>query len=237
MELISVAFGLSVLQIAWIDILLSGDNAVVIAMACRSLPPRKRMFGIALGVVAAFMLRVTFAGAIAYLLAIPYLKLVGGGLLLWIAVKLVRGEDEAADESKVVTGLMRAVVTIAAADAVMSLDNVVAIAAASRGNDILFVLGLLVSMPLMIFGASIISSTISRWPIIVWAGGALLGWIAGEMVLSDQHVMDAVYLATHDVSVLASYGAAAFCALLVVSLGQIARGVRQPPSPAPESAP
>jgi YjbE family integral membrane protein len=233
----SAVLVLSVLQITWIDILLSGDNAVVIAMACRSLPPRKRVVGITLGVIAAFILRVCFAAAIAYLLAVPYLKLVGGALLLWIAVKLVRGEDEDGGPTKEVTGLIRAVLTIAAADAVMSLDNVVAIAAASHGNDVLFVLGLLVSMPLMIFGASLISAAVSRWPIIVWAGGALLGWIAGEMVLSDRHVIEAVYMAVHDVRVLASYAAAAFCALLVVALGQIARGFRQAPSPAPEPAP
>ena len=174
-------FLVSVLQIVWIDLLLSGDNAVVIALACRALPPRQRRIGMLLGAGTAVALRIVFALVVSWLLAVPLLRVVGGGLLLWIAVKLALGEDEdahAVDES---TSLWRAVRTIAVADAVMSLDNVVAIAAAAKGHAELFVFGLLLSIPLIVMGAALITRLLQRFPAIVWAGAGLLGWIAGEM--------------------------------------------------------
>jgi YjbE family integral membrane protein len=175
---------LSILQIIWIDLLLSGDNAVVIALACRSLPVRKRRAGIVLGASVAVALRILFAFVISWLLDIPLLGVAGGALLFWIAVKLVTGEEEdhAVSESDT---LWRAVRTIAIADAVMSLDNVVAIAAAADGDAKLFVFGLLVSIPLIVVGSTLIMGLIARFPIFVWGGAALLGWIGGEMIVND----------------------------------------------------
>lgn len=185
-------FWVGLIQIIWIDILLSGDNAVVIALACRGLPAKQRKVGILLGAGAAVGLRILFALVITYLLAVPFLKVVGGILLFWIAVKLVVGEDEGEGGHANIAetdNLWRAVRTIAIADAVMSLDNVIAIAAAAHGNVWLFVFGLALTIPLIVFGSTLILSMIERFPIIVWAGAALLGWIAGEMILSDPVVL------------------------------------------------
>jgi len=180
------AFWLAVLQIIWIDLLLSGDNAVVIALACRRLPPHQRAWGIALGTLVAIALRVVFTGVVTTLMTMPYVKLVGGLLLIWIAIKLLGGE-ETNDESEIEssTNLWQAVKVIAIADAVMSLDNVIAIAMAARGSYALLMFGLAVSIPLIMAGAALVMTLLDRFPIIVWAGAALLGWIAGEIISKD----------------------------------------------------
>lgn len=183
-------FMFSVLQIIWIDILLSGDNAVVIALACRSLPPRQRRVGIVLGAAVAVGLRIIFALMITQLLAMPFLKLVGGLLLLWIAVKLIAGEEEEEKDIEPSETLWKAVRTIAIADAVMSLDNVVAIAAASHGNVWLFIFGLLFSIPLIVMGATLVMTLLSRFPILIWAGAVLLGWVAGHMLATDPWLVE-----------------------------------------------
>jgi YjbE family integral membrane protein len=188
MDLIS-QYGWPILQIVWIDLLLSGDNAIVIALACRNLPAEQRRIGMLLGAGAAIGLRIIFAIMITYLLGVPFLKVVGGLLLLWIGVKLAQGEDEAHEEVEGATQLWGAVRTIAIADAVMSLDNVLAISAASHGNVWLFIFGLLLSIPLIIFGAQLITSIIERFPIFIWLGAALLGFIAGEMIVGDTWVV------------------------------------------------
>ncbi|BAF90155.1 MULTISPECIES: TerC family protein [Azorhizobium] len=185
MDLSNPTFWLSLLQIVWIDLLLSGDNAVVIALACRSLPPSQRRWGIILGAGAAVGLRIIFALAISYLLGVPFLKIAGAVLLLWIAAKLVLSGEEEAHEVEASDSLWRAVRTIAIADAVMSLDNVVAIAAASRGHPELFIFGLLLTIPLIVAGSQLVLALLQRLPILVWAGAALLGFIAGEMLVSD----------------------------------------------------
>jgi YjbE family integral membrane protein len=174
-----------VLQIVWIDLLLSGDNAVVIALACRALPANQRRVGVVLGAGTAVGLRILFAIIIAYLLELPLLKLGGGILLVWIALHLIL--DDAGDHGKVNAAptLWRAVWTIAMADAVMSLDNVVAISAASHGNVWLFTFGLLLSIPLIVMGATLIMTVLARFPILTWAGAALLGWVAGGMIATD----------------------------------------------------
>ena len=179
-------FWIGLTQIIWIDLLLSGDNAVVIALACRRLPPQQRRWGIILGSGAAIALRVLFAAFILYLLAVPFLKIVGAVLLLWIAVKLVLPES-AEDEHEVESAdnLWSAVRTIVIADAVMSLDNVIGIAAAAKGDVVLIVLGLLISIPLIVFGSTLILKLLDRYPQIAFIGGALLGYIAGDIVLSD----------------------------------------------------
>lgn len=189
MDFASSAFWTSLLQIIWIDLLLSGDNAVVIALAVRSLPEKQRKVGILLGAGAAVGLRIIFAVVVSYLLNIPFLKVVGALLLFWIAIKLAKGEEEAHGEVAASDNLWKAVRTIAIADAVMSLDNVLAIAAAARGHFELFVFGLLLTIPLIVFGARLLSSVLERFPILIWLGAALLGWIAGEMLLSDMVVM------------------------------------------------
>jgi len=187
---ISPAYLLMVGQIIWIDLLLSGDNAVVIALACRSLPDHQRRWGIILGASVAIALRIVFALIISQIMQVPFLMTLGGILLLWIAVKLLRGEETGEKDIAPAEKLWHAVRTIAVADAVMSLDNVVAISAASRGDPWLFIFGLAVSIPLIIVGATLISNLIKRFPAFVWAGSALLGWIAGEMIAQDPAMHD-----------------------------------------------
>jgi YjbE family integral membrane protein len=206
----------AILQIIWIDLLLSGDNAVVIALACRSLPERVRKWGIIFGAAVAILLRIIFAAIIAHLLAIPFLKVVGGLLLVWIAIKLAKGEE--AEERNVAASdkLYKAVWTIAIADAVMSLDNVVAIAAVSRGDPWLFGFGLALSIPLIMVGSQLILKMIEKFPVIVWAGAALLGWIAGEMIATDPIVATRLGIEPHSSAV---YVAAAIGAAFVVAIG------------------
>jgi YjbE family integral membrane protein len=178
---------LQVLQIVWIDLLLSGDNAVVIAMACRSLPQEQRRWGIILGAGAAVLLRILFAAVIVQLLALPYLHIVGGVLLLWIAVQLAL-DDHAAHKVTARSSLFGAVATITLADGIMSLDNVVAIAGAARGSLELMIFGLILSVPLIVFGSTLLLKLLDRFPIIAWGGAALLGWIAGEMIAAEPFV-------------------------------------------------
>lgn len=186
MTLDEPGFWLAVLQIIWIDILLSGDNAVVIALACRTLPPRQRLWGVVLGTMVAIVLRVLFAGAVTTLMTVPYLKVVGGALLLWIAIKLLCSEENGnCGHIEPVDSLWRAVRIVAIADVVMSLDNVIAIAAAARGSYSLLMFGLAMSIPLIMAGAAFVIALTERFPIVVWAGAALLGWIAGEIIAKD----------------------------------------------------
>jgi YjbE family integral membrane protein len=185
------AFWIAVLQIIWIDLLLSGDNAVVIALACRRLPPQQRIWGVVLGTVVAIALRVIFAGLVTTLMQVPYLKLVGGALLLWIAVKLLGPEENGkSNEIEAVDKLWRAIRIVAIADLVMSLDNVIAIAAVAERFEAphsyaLLMFGLAVSIPLIMAGAALVMALLDRFPIVVWAGAALLGWIAGEIIAKD----------------------------------------------------
>ena len=174
------------LQIIGVDIILAGDNAVVIALACRNLEPRHRTPAILAGSLGAVALRVLFVFFVVWLMAVPYLKAIGGMLLLWIGVKLLQGEEEhEGDGERATASLWSAIRTIIIADAVMSLDNVIAIAAASRGDTVLLVLGLLISIPLVVFGSQLILKVLIRWPLLVVAGGGLLGWIAGDVTAKD----------------------------------------------------
>ena len=181
-------FWISVLQIIWVNVLLSGDNAIVIALACRSLPQRQRFIGIVLGTGVALLLRLVFAGAVSSLMTLPYVKIAGGLALLWIAVKLlIPGDDN--HGTKPSESLWRAVKLIAIADVVMSLDNVIAVAAIADGNFALLVFGLGVSIPAIVGGANLIMVLLNYFPIIIWAGVALLGWIAGDVLSSDPVVV------------------------------------------------
>jgi YjbE family integral membrane protein len=175
----------TVLRIIGINIILSGDNAVVIALACRSLPPRQRVIGIILGAGAAVVLRILFTLVVQQLFDVPWLKLVGGLVLLWIAVKLLMGEESDEDSVKSGASVWEAVKIVAVADIVMSLDNVLAIAAAAGGHTGLIILGLVISIPLVVFGATLLTWLLDRLPVLVWAGSALLGWVAGELLATE----------------------------------------------------
>ena len=223
-------FWIALGQIIWINILLSGDNAVVIALACRTLPSRQRFWGIVLGAGAAVLLRVFFTIVIAQVMAIPFLKLAGGLLLLWIAVKLILPNDDHADGSvKAGDTLLRAVWLVTVADIVMSLDNVIAIAAAAESaaaridfahaltmKTVLIVFGLATSVPLIIAGSAILMRLLERFPILVWAGAALLGWVAGEIIVTDAGIEN--YLGRHLVE-QAHIWSAPVGAVLVVAMG------------------
>lgn len=223
-------FWIALGQIIWINILLSGDNAVVIALACRTLPSRQRFWGIVLGAGAAVLLRVFFTIVIAQVMAIPFLKLAGGLLLLWIAVKLILPNDDHAEGSvKAGDTLLRAVWLVTVADIVMSLDNVIAIAAAAESaaaridfahaltmKTVLIVFGLATSVPLIIAGSAILMRLLERFPILVWAGAALLGWVAGEIIVTDAGIEN--YLGRHLVE-QAHIWSAPVGAVLVVAMG------------------
>jgi YjbE family integral membrane protein len=177
-------FWVALSQIILINIVLSGDNAVVIAMASRALPPSQQRKAILFGSVGAIVLRVVLTFFAVFLLEQPYLKLIGAALLLWIGVGLLTADDDDGD-IKSNANLFQAVKTIIIADLVMSLDNVVGVAAAAKGNVPLLVFGLVISIPLIIFGSAIILKLMTRFPIIVTLGAALLGFVAGEMALTD----------------------------------------------------
>lgn len=183
-------FWVAVLKIMWINILLSGDNAVVIAMACLGLPQRQRLWGMVFGAGVAVILRIVFTVIIAWLMLVPGLKIVGGLALFYIAAKLLVPDDPDDGEVEAVEHLWRAVRIVAVADIVMSLDNVLAIAAAANNNYALIIIGLGVSIPLIVAGAALIMALLDRYPILVWAGAALLGWIVGEVIATDRVVED-----------------------------------------------
>jgi YjbE family integral membrane protein len=178
------AFWLAVGKIIWINVLLSGDNALVIAMACRGLHGRHRLWGMVIGAGIAVVLLIVFTGIVATLMALPYLKLIGGLALLVIAAKLLVPEDEE-DEIAAGTTLWHAIRIVVIADIVMSLDNVIAVAAAANGQISLLILGLAISIPMIVAGAALIMVVLDRFPILVWLGALLLGWIAGEVIESD----------------------------------------------------
>jgi YjbE family integral membrane protein len=233
-DMMQPAFWIAVGQIIWINILLSGDNAVVIALACRSLPPKQRFWGILLGAGAAVVLRIFFTVIIAQIMTIPFLKLVGGVLLLWIAVKLIVPNDEHGEDSvKAGDTLLRAVWLVTVADIVMSLDNVIAIAAAAETaaarvdlahalsiKTTLIIFGLATSVPLIIAGSALLMALLNRFPILVWAGAGLLGWVAGEIMIKDNAVIG--WLGEAMVERWHLWAAAAGAAL-VIALGWIIR--------------
>jgi YjbE family integral membrane protein len=181
---------LAILEVVWVNILLSGDNAVVIALACRGLPVRQRRAGLVLGAGVAVLLRIVFTILVAKLLSTPFLRIIGSLLLLWVAIKLITDENDGDDDAvKASERLLSAIWTIAVADMVMSLDNVLAIAAIAKDNMALMALGLVISIPLIVAGATLIMALLSRFPLLVWAGAGLLGWVAGEMLDSDPYLV------------------------------------------------
>lgn len=222
-EFLTPAFWTAVIQIIIIDVLLGGDNAVVIALACRNLPPDQRKKGILWGTAGAIILRVALILFAVTLLKIPFLKLVGGLLLLWIGVKLLVPEDEGGHGNlEGGSTLMSAIKTIIVADFVMSLDNVIAIAGAAQGahaehQTFLIIFGLVVSIPLIVWGSTLVLKLIDRYPIVITLGGALLGWIAGGMMVTDIAVVRYFGEVTGTGKIIAEV----IGALLVVALGKM----------------
>lgn len=186
MEILQSAdFWIGLVKIVWINIILSGDNAVVIALAARSLPPHQQQKAVLFGSGAAVVLRIVLTVVAAKLLALPYLQIAGGLLLLWIGLQLLGEEEEDDGEAREYGTLAAAVRTILIADLVMSLDNVIAVAAAAQGSMVLLILGLAISIPLVIFGSTLMIKLMERFPIIVMLGAALIGWVGGETIVSD----------------------------------------------------
>jgi YjbE family integral membrane protein len=183
-EVMSQAFWLGLLKIIGVNVILSGDNAVVIALAARSLPVKQQKQAIIWGSAAAIVMRVILTLFAVALLTLPWLKLIGSVLLFWIGVKLLIPEDGDAD-IKASDQLLAAIKTILVADLVMSLDNVIAVAAAAGGSVTLLILGLGISIPLVIFGATLLLKLMDRFPVIITIGAGLIGWVAGEMLITD----------------------------------------------------
>jgi len=212
-------FWVGLLKIIWINIILSGDNAVVIALAARTLPPAQQRQAIWWGTLAAVVLRVALTVVAAKLLQLPYLQIVGGLLLLWIGVQLLADEDEGEGEVKHHGNLMSAIRTILVADLVMSLDNVIGVAAAAGGNTTLLIIGLAIAIPIVIFGSTLMIKLMERFPVIVTVGAGLIGWVGGEAIASDR-VLQA-WVAPHS---SAFYLAAAVGAAFVVGAGKLMQG-------------
>ena len=225
--LTSPEFWLAVGQIIMIDILLGGDNAVVIALACRKLPDAQRTKGIIWGTIGAIVLRVVLIFFALTLLKVPYLKLVGAVLLLWIGIKLLVPEDE--DEHGNIQAsdkLWAAVKTVILADLVMSVDNVIAIAGAAEGAGgghqmPLVIFGLLVSIPIIVWGSQLVIKLMDRFPLIITLGGMLLGWIAGTMALSDPAVLERLVPGQSAAPSLWHYSAGVLGALMVLVVGRL----------------
>lgn len=178
-------FWVALTKIIWINVLLSGDNALVIALACRGLQPKQRVWGMVLGAGVAVVLRIIFTFIVVTLMTIPFLKLIGGLALLVIAAKLLVPEKEDEDGVQAAAHLWAAVRIVAIADIIMSLDNVIAVAAAANGSIVLMILGLAISIPMIVAGAALIMALLDRLPALIWLGAALLGWIAGEVIATD----------------------------------------------------
>jgi YjbE family integral membrane protein len=225
-------FWTALLKIIGVNIVLSGDNAVVIALAARSLPARQQKLAIFWGAGAAIVLRIILTLFAVALLALPWLKLIGSVLLLWIGTKLLVPE-EGGDDIDASDNLFVAIRTILIADLVMSLDNVIAVAAAAGGHWVLMIIGLAISIPLVIFGATLLVKVMERWPIVITIGAALIGFVAGEMAWED--IAIATWTSPYPASM--KYVAAAVCTVFVVVVGQwLARRAQAQSAAATESA-
>lgn len=209
---ISSAAMIALLKIISIDIILSGDNAVVIAMATRQLPKEQRNKAIVWGTAGAVALRILFAFLIVWLLKIPFVNLIGGLLLLWIAFKVLVGGEETANISAS-NSLLKAIGTIILADAVMSLDNVVAVAGAANGHIFMLMLGVVISIPIMIYGSVFIVKAMEKYTWIAYAGSGILAWTAGEMILREDHVHDILNIANNSIEYIITAGLTIFILL------------------------
>ena len=215
-------YALSLLRLIGINVVLSGDNAVVIALACRTLRGGQRLLGIILGAGAAVMLRIVFTLGVEQLLDLPWLRLVGGATLLCVAVKLLIGDGTKEDDIRSGANIWEALKIVAIADVIMSLDNVLAIAGAA-GNDMqLIIVGLGISIPLVVFGSTVFMWLLHHLPILVWVGAALLGWVAGELIVTEAVLWPHVTALAENLGMpekLLVRGIEGFCAVLVVLVG------------------
>jgi YjbE family integral membrane protein len=222
-------FWLAVGQIIMIDILLGGDNAVVIALACRRLPPKQRRLGILWGTAGAIVLRIILIFFALTLLSVPFLKIIGAALLVWIGIKLLLPEtDDKHSKLQSSERLLAAIKTVIVADFVMSLDNVIAIAGVAEGAGgghkmLLVIFGLLVSIPIIVWGSQMVVRLMDRFPVVVTLGGMLLGWIAGEMAMTDPVLQSFAtkHLGIIQISQTINYAAGIFGALFVLCMGKI----------------
>jgi len=243
-ELLTSQFWLGLLAITWVNIILSGDNAVVIALAARSLPEKQQKLAIFWGAAAAVVLRIILTIVAVELLKLPYLKLIGGLLLFWIAVKLLVPEDDGEDVASS-SHLIGAIKTILIADLVMSLDNVIAVAAVAKGSLVLLALSLVISVPLVVYGATILMKLMERYPVIITVGAALIGYVAGEMLVTDPVVtawfeQNAHWMVDFELLTVFGYtfelsGAGLLGAVLAVAAGKWIAG-RKRPAPGGEQA-
>lgn len=216
LHLPDVEFWLRLLGIVAIDLTLAGDNALVIALAVRMLPPRQQVHGRIWGSLAAVIFRLLLVAVVGVLFRIPLLQLAGGLLLLWIALKLTRRETGVEGYVRHGATLPEAIRIIVLADVVMSLDNVVAVAAAARGNFSLVAFGILLSLPLVVWGSGVLARLMTRYPWVIWIGGAILGYVAGEMLLKDPAVQ---MLLGKDLTDLLRHPVAIALGMIVVVLG------------------
>jgi YjbE family integral membrane protein len=223
MELLQTTeFWIGLLKIIWINIILSGDNAVVIALAARSLPAEQQKKAILFGSGAAVVLRIGLTVVAAKLLELSYLQIVGGILLLWVGTQLLHEEDEDEGDGDEKSGLWVAIRTILIADLVMSLDNVIAVAAAAKGSMTLLILGLAISIPLVVFGSKLMIKLMDRFPIIIWLGAGLIGWVGGETIVSDVALKTIV-----EANAWLHLAAPALGAVLVLAIGKMAGAKKQ----------
>jgi YjbE family integral membrane protein len=227
-QMTSAGFWFAVLQIIFINVLLSGDNAVVIAMACRGLPPHQRRWGLIIGAGVAVVLLIAFAAIINRLMLVPYLKLLGGIALLYIAAKLLVPEHRDRTERAAVAHLWRAIWLVVVADIIMSFDNIIAVVATAHGNLLLLGIGLAVSIPLILAGAALVMTLLEHAPILIWLGAALLGWLAGEVMATDPAIFDRV-VAKFDLQTArhVAFAASGSCAVLAVAIGGLWRRLQE----------
>ena len=215
-------------QICVINILLSGDNAVVIALACRNLPLKQQKQAFAIGAVGVIVLMTALTAFAAYLMSLPYLEMIGAVLLVWIGIKLLAPGDEGEGEGKVSSGFWDAVKTIIIADIVMSLDNVLGMAGAAKGHLGMLFLGMVITIPLILFGSALIMKLMERFPVFITFGAGLLGWVAGEMAIADPAIKGAVEAHAH----FMEFGAPLIGAAAVVVAGRLLAQRRQAPEAA-----
>src|SRR3954468_20864986 len=244
-EFATQAFWIGLLKIIGVNVILSGDNAVVIALAARSLPAKQQKQAVLWGAGAAVVLRIVLTIFAVALLTLPWLKIIGSLLLFWIGIKLLVPEDDE-DNIQASDQLLAAIKTILVADLVMSLDNVIAVAAAAGGSYALLILGLAISIPLVIFGATLLIKLMERFPVIITIGAGLIGWVAGEMLVADmalrpwlephgvQYVGEATQIHPHYGGMNLEYVCGAIGVVLVVALGKWF-AARQPQAPAEAS--
>lgn len=224
-ELAHAPFWGAALEIVLVDLLLSGDNAVIIAMACRGLPRQQRRWGLIIGAGVSVALLVAFAGALTRLMQLPYVRLIGGLALIFIAVRLLVIEQREENEIEASTQLWRAVRTVFLADLVMSFDNILAVVQVARGDLVLLAVGLAVSIPIVIAGAALVTQLLDRLPILVWAGSALLGWVAGQTIVRDDALGSLISGSSNSAESL-EWLAGGAGALLVIVLGGMWRRLR-----------